>query len=86
MMKEENREPQFIKVAQMGHIKFRIGKKVYIPITEEDLQPFIEYCTKYKIDFVGQSSYSTFNQEFIDLPIKSAMNSQVSTIFNTYKN
>jgi len=85
MMKEENREPRYIKMAQNGHIKFSIGKKVYIPITEEDLQPFIEYCTKYKIDYIGQSSYSTFNQEFIDLPIKSAMNSQVSTIFNTYK-
>ena len=84
-MKQLNKEPKYIRTAKLGHIKFRIDNKVFLPHTKEDIQPFMDYCKKYDIEYIGQSSYSTFNQQFIDLPIKSSMNNQVSTIFNTYK-
>lgn len=84
-MKAKNKEPDFISTAKEGHIKFGFDDEVFIPITKEDLQPFKDYCKKYDIEYNGQCSYSAFTPQFTDLVVKSSMNSQVSTIFNTYK-
>jgi len=84
-MKLLNKEASYIREAKLNRIKFRIGNRVYIPHTKADALPFIEYCSQYGVEYTGQSSYASFTQQFTDKPIKSAMNSQVSTIFNNYK-
>jgi len=84
-MKHLNKEASYIREAKLGRISFRINNTKYIPMTKEDALPIIEYCNQYGVEYTGQSSYASFTQQFTDIPIKSAMNTQVSTIFNNYK-
>ena len=84
-MNETGKEPTYIRPAGRGKLKFCIDNVVYLPHIQEDIKPFVDYCKESNIEYTGQSTYSSFTTPFTDLPIKSSMNSQVSTIFNTYK-
>ena len=85
MMKEHHKEPTYIRNAKKGKISFCIDNVVYLSHTREEIQPIMDYCNKYGIEYEGQTSESAFTSPFIDLLTKSSFNPQLSTIFNTYK-
>lgn len=84
-MKEHNKEPTYIRNAKKGKIKFCIDNIEYIPFHKDEIQPIIDYCSKYGIEYEGQTSATAFTSQFTDLLTKSSFNNQLSTIFNTYK-